>query len=899
MDLETPEQRADQAFGPLLTQYRSAANLTQEALAERAGVGVRTIQALERGGTRPHQGTLGRLAQALSLDAAQRARLESAAAPAPRAQPGAPPAVPVAPLAAPSVYPGALPVPVTALLGREHAVSAVSTLLQGAEGRLLTLSGPGGVGKTRLAVQVAHSVQEHYADGVAFVDLTPLRAGQLVPAALAGALGVREQGGQPLRLALVAHLRERQVLLLLDNAEHVLEAVAAEAGALRAACPGLRLLVTSRVALHVQAEQVYPVPPLDVPAPGSSVSVAALEQVPAVALFVQRAQAVRPGFALSEANAEVVAALCRQLDGLPLAIELAAARVGVLPPGVLLSQLDRVLAVLASGPRDAPQRQQTLRDTIAWSYDLLTAAEHVLFRRLAVFAGGCTLEAAEAVCADGAEETEVRGDVPLLEGMSALVEAHLLLMEEEPDGAPRFRQLVTIRAYGLEGLAASGETAAVRRRHAAYYLALAEEAAAALAGPDQAAWLARLEREYDNLRAALDWAGDSAEIGVGLRLCGALWPFWQRHSHLSEGRRWLEQFLAAADAGTVALEVRAEALTGAAWLAHEQGGLTLANALFEEGLTLYRTLGQTGRVATALAHRGMMARQQGEYVQAQAVVEESLALARAAGDRVGTAYALFRLGLITREQGDYARATALYEECLAAYQALDDRSGVAVAILGLGDLARDQGDAVRVEAYCTQSLAICRELERYWATGYALNNLALAAAMQGDLARAQALAEEALALFRAHGLRGGTVELLITSGQIAYARGANERARATLAQGVALGWPGGPHWLVVTGLEELARVAVGAGDAAQAARLCGAAAEWRAMRGVPLEPFRRAACQATQAAARQALGRGCLRHGLGGGAAPVAGAGRGHGALGGPVGGAGFGQSISPPLLVG
>jgi predicted ATPase len=408
------------------------------------------------------------------------------------------------------------------LLGRAHALGAGSTLLQGTEGRLLTFTGPGGVGKTRLAVQLARTVQEHYADGVAFVDLSALRDAALVAATIAGALGVREQGGQPLRAALVAHLRERQVLLLLDNAEHLLDAVAAEVAALRAACPGLRLLVTSRVALRVQAEQVYPVPPLALPVAGDGLSVAALEQVPAVALFVQRARAVRPDFGLNEANAATVAALCTRLDGLPLAIELAAARVGVLPPAALLARLGQPLTVLTGGPRDLPARQRTLRDTIAWSYDLLAPWEQALFRQLAVFAGGGTLEAVEAVCA-GEDATGAAHDV--LAGLGALADASLLVTMAGADGGLCCGLLETIREYALEQLEARGEADAWRGRHAAYFLSLAEAAAPPLDGPDQAVWLDRLEREHDNLRAALAWAGTAGAADLGLRLASALAKF--------------------------------------------------------------------------------------------------------------------------------------------------------------------------------------------------------------------------------------------------------------------------------------------------------------------------------------------------------------------------------------
>jgi predicted ATPase len=793
-------------------------------------------------------------------------------------------------------------VPLTPLLGREREEAAVTALLRrapqegaGATVRLLTLTGPGGVGKTRLALQVAAGLREVFADGVVLVELAAVRDPSLLPSAIAQALGLHERGGQPLGEILTASLHDKHLLLLLDSFEHLLEAAPLVADLLRV-CEGLTVLVTSRAALRVRGEQEFSVPPLALPDPTHLPPADALAQYPAVALFLRRTQAVLPAFALTPANAAAVAAICHRLDGLPLAIELAAARSKLLSPGALLARLEHRLQVLVGGPRDLPARQQTLRDTLAWSYELLDMAEQMLLRRLATFVGGCTLEAAEAVCSASGD---LGGGV--LEGLAALVDKSLLRQDAQADPhagnlEPRVVMLETIREYAWERLTASGEAEALRRRHAAYFLALAESAEPALLGPDQAVWLARLESEHDNARAVLRWAVESAEFEHGLRLAGALWRFWQVRGHLSEGVRWLETLLARDEAGgrRVAAPVRARALKGAGVLAYRQGDYGQAATWLEESLALQRDLGNPEGIAAALNNLGLVAYDLGDYARAAALHAESLALRREVGDTWGSAISLNNLGLVARRQSDYGRARALFEESLALHRELGDEGGSTLALLNLGDVARIQGDHERALGLLEESLALTRQLGDTGHQALALLILGAVAREQGSYGRAAAWLEESLALTRQAGNKGGSALALITLGLVARAQGDYGRAQALSSEGLALTRQLGDRWgsayaLLSLGmltrergdyeratslyaeslmlfqtlgekggligcLEGVAGVLGLQGQPARAARLLGAAAALRRALGAPLPPADRASHDRTVAAVRRALG---------------------------------------------
>src|SRR6266446_3533062 len=753
--------------------------------------------------------------------------------------------------------PDNLPAQPTPLIGREHEVAAVVQLVRREDVRLVTLTGPGGTGKTRLGLQIALELGEVFAGGVFFVSLSTINDPLLVIPTIAQALGIRDRAGQPLLARLAEMLQPKQVLLLLDNFEQVVGA-ASQVADLLTSCPQLKMLITSREVLHVRAEHEFAVPPLALPDPAHLPDLATLIRSPSVALFLQRAQAVKPEFQLTTTNARAVAEICVRLDGLPLAIELAAARMKLLSPEALLARLGRRLAMLTGGGRDVPARQQTLRNTIEWGYQLLNTWEQRLFGWLSVFVGGCTLQAAEVVVECGFIQHVGAADLslPVIDLVASLLDKSLLQrMEQTGEGCEERRLLMleTIREYALEALTSSGEGNSARQAHADYFLQLAEEAEPALNGPLLAMWLDRLEREHDNLRAALHWAIEGERAEMALRLGTALERFWVVRGHRNEGRAFLERALAGS-AG-VAADVRAKALIAAARLAFIQSNYDQGEALAQESLALFRELGDRRGIALSLDRLGMGAWRRGDFSAARVLMEEDLALFREVGDQDRVAWSLFTLGLLNNKQGEYPRACALFEESLTLFRQLGNKRGIAASLTQLaGTLFVSQGDQAMIYPLLEEGLSLDREVGDK--EGIAVSSLLLGwvALKQGDAATAHTRVEESLVLYREMDHREGTAEALVLLGRVEATRGDYAFARTLCEESLAMAKEIGDKELIASGLEGLASVVAVQGEPAWAARLWGTAETLREAIDAPLQPIERADYDHAVAAVRDHLG---------------------------------------------
>jgi predicted ATPase/DNA-binding CsgD family transcriptional regulator len=732
------------------------------------------------------------------------------------------------------------------LLGREQDVVAICALLSRPEARLVTLVGTGGVGKTRLSLEVATRMRDAFADGVCFVGLAAISDPDLVLPTIAYELGVQEGGVQSLPEQVKVALQDKHLLLILDNFEQVARA-ALQVADLLAACPRLKILVTSRVVLHTQAEYEFPLPPLALPPLTRLPEGEALAQYAAVALFLERARALKPNFQLTPANARAIAEICVRLDGLPLAIELAAAWIKLLPPQALLARLEHRLEILTSRARDVPIRQQTLRNTLIWSYDLLDAQEQWLFRQLSVFVGGCTLEATEAVC-----NTLGNIAVNVLGTLASLIDKNLLQQLEQANGVPRLQMMATIREYGLECLAAHGETEVVRRAHAEYYLKLAEEVEPKLFGAEQKWWFDRLEQEYENLRAALHWSVERGELEVALRLGGALWRFWLVRGYLSEELVWLEPAIKGIEG--VRASVRAKALLSAGALAYHHGDINRAEALCRESLTLFRELGDIQGIAFSLHRLGQVASVRSNYIAARSLEEEALQLFKEVDDKEGIAYSLTDLAYGAIDQGEFMRARLMAEEGLALFRMSGDKRGIVYALLRLGRVYYfSQEDLASAYSLAEEALKISREVGYKWGMASSLGLLGQLILKQGDTIAAYSLLEEALVIRREIGYGWGIAWGLYSLGWVAFDQSDYSVAKALFEECLAILREWEDKEFLASGLEALGAVVSAQGDPIWAVQLWGAAEALREMIGAPIAPASRATYDRLVAEARAQL----------------------------------------------